>query len=84
MKIAPKEKQIVFIREILRAFERINAPFYQKIICNYSDVITLDKDQEIQLAEDVTDFEVHNFNVFLQTFNIGFVTDLIPLDDILK
>ena len=84
MKIAPKEKQLVFIREILRAFERINAPFYQKIICNYSDVITLDKDQEIQLAEDVTDFEVHNFNVFLQTFNIGFVTDLIPLDDILK
>tara|TARA_R110002012_G_scaffold24153_6_gene81139 strand:+ start:494 stop:748 length:255 start_codon:yes stop_codon:yes gene_type:complete len=84
MKIAPKEKQLVFIREILRAFERINALFYQKIICNYSDVITLDKDQEIQLAEDVTDFEVHNFNVFLQTFNIGFVTDLIPLDDILK
>ena len=84
MKIAPKEKQLVFIREILRAFERINAPFYQKVICNYSDVITLDKDQEIQLAEDVTDFEVHNFNVFLQTFNIGFVTDLIPLDDILK
>ena len=84
MKIAPKEKQLVFIREILRAFERINAPFYQKIICNYSDVITLDKDQEIQLAEDVTHFEVHNFNVFLQTFNIGFITDLIPLDDILK
>jgi len=84
MKIAPKEKQIVFIREILRAFERINAPFYRKVICNYSDVITLDEDQEIQLAEDVTDFEVHNFNVFLQTFNIGFITDLIPLDDILK
>ena len=84
MKIAPKEKQIVFIREILRAFERINAPFYEKFILNYADVITLDKDQEIQLAEDVTDFEVHNFNVFLQTFNIGFITDLIPLDDILK
>ena len=84
MKIAPKEKQIVFIREILRAFERINVPFYQKVICNYSDVITLDKDQEIQLAEDVTDIEVHNFNVFLQTFNIGFIADLIPLEDILK
>jgi len=84
MKIAPKEKQIVFIREILRAFERINVPFYQKVIRNYSDVITLDKDQEIQLAEDVTNIEVHNFNVFLQTFNMGFVTDLIPLEDILK
>ena len=84
MKIAPKEKQIVFIREILRAFERINVPFYQKVICNYSDVITLDKDQEIQLAEDVTNIQVHNFNVFLQTFNMGFVSDLIPLEDILK
>jgi hypothetical protein len=84
MKIAPKEKQIVFIREILRAFERINVPFYQKVIRNYSDVITLDKDQEIQLAEDVTNIEVHNFNVFLQTFNMGFVTDLIPVEDILK
>lgn len=84
MKIAPKEKQIVFIREILGAFERINAPFYRKVICNYPDVITLDEDQEIQLAEDVTDIEVHNFSVFLHTFNIGFISDLIPLEDILK
>ena len=84
MKIAPKEKQLRFIRETLKSFERINFPFYQKIILNYSDVITLDEDQEIQLAEDVTDIEVHHFNVFLQTFNIGFIADLIPLEDILK
>ena len=84
MKIAPKEKQLVFIRVNLRYFERINVPFYQKIICNYSNVITLDEDQEIQLAEDVTNIEVHNFNVFLQTFNLGFLADLIPLEDTLK
>ncbi len=84
MKIAPKEKQIVFIRKILQAFERINVPFYQKIICNYSNVIELDLCGDIQLAENATDREVHNFNVFIQTFNIGFINDLIPLEDLLK
>ncbi len=84
MKIAPKERQILFIRETLRTFERINVPFYQKIIFNYSDVITLDEDQEVQLAEYVTNIKAHEFNVFLQTFNIGFISDLITLEDILK
>jgi hypothetical protein len=84
MKIAPKEKQLRFIRETLKSFERINFPLYEKIIRNYSSVIWLDWDKEVQLAEDVTDIEVHHFNVFLQTFNIGFIADLIPLEDILK
>ena len=84
MKIAPKEKQIVFIRKILQAFDRINSEFYEKILRNYGSVIELDLCGDIQLAENATDMEVHNFNVFLQTFNIGFITDLIPLEDILK
>jgi|DEB0MinimDraft_6_1074348.scaffolds.fasta_scaffold29710_3 hypothetical protein len=80
MKIAPKEKQIVFIRELLGCFDRINGNFYRSILCNYSNVVTLDENQEVQLAEDANDIEVHHFNVFLQTFNVGFMVDLGLLD----
>jgi len=56
--------------------ERASLDVWKKIISNYQHVITLDKDAEVQFAENVNTAEAQDFLTFIETFNLGFLCDI--------